>query len=79
MSPTIFNELGFRFFFYSRQEERMQVHVRSGSGDAKFWLEPDIELAENYGLRSGEIKLVRKLIEDHRDEIEERWKEHFGS
>ncbi len=48
MSPTVFRECGYRFFFFSREEERMHVHVLSGNGEAKFWLEPEIELAKNY-------------------------------
>jgi len=55
----------------------MHVHVQRASGDAKFWLEPDIELAENYGLRSGELNRARKLIEEHCDEIRRRWQDHF--
>ena len=43
MSPTVFKESGYRFFFFSREEERMHVHVISGDGEAKFWLEPEIE------------------------------------
>lgn len=50
MSPTVFRKLGLRFFFFSREEPRMHVHVQSANGDAKFWLEPGIELAENNGL-----------------------------
>jgi hypothetical protein len=46
MSPTVFKEAGYRFFFFSREEERM--HVLSGDGEAKFWLEPEIELAKDY-------------------------------
>ena len=77
MSPTVFHKSGFRFYFYSREEPRMHVHVERSTGDAKFWLEPNIELAENYGLRSGEINKARKLIEEHRDEIRRRWQHHF--
>jgi len=43
MSPTVFREHGYRFFFFSREESRMHVHISSGDGEAKFWLEPDIE------------------------------------
>lgn len=28
----------------------MHVHVHGEKGEAKFWLEPQIELARNYGL-----------------------------
>ncbi len=50
MSPTIFREKGYRFFFFSREETRMHVHVYRADGEAKFWLEPEIELAKNYRL-----------------------------
>jgi hypothetical protein len=46
MSPTIFRQGNFRFF--SREETKMHVHVDVADGEAKFWLEPKIELAENY-------------------------------
>jgi len=35
MSPTVFKEKGYRFFFFSREESRMHVHVVSGEGEAK--------------------------------------------
>ena len=28
--------------------QRKHIHVISSDGEAKFWLEPDIELAKNY-------------------------------
>jgi hypothetical protein len=36
MSPTIFREGGFRFYFFSREEPRMHVHVQGQNGEAKF-------------------------------------------
>ena len=50
MSPTVFREAGYRFFLFSREEPRMHVHVQAQAGEAKFWLEPDIELAVSFGL-----------------------------
>lgn len=52
MSPTIFRDGGFRFYFFSREERRVHVHVRYADGEANFWLEPGIELAQNLGLSS---------------------------
>ena len=60
MSPTIFRAGPFRFYFFSREETRMHVHVHSPSGEAKFWLEPRIELAKNYGLNGRQITTVRQ-------------------
>jgi len=78
MSPTIFRELGFRFFFFSREEARIHVHVYSAHGEAKFWIEPEIELADNYGLRRPDLQIARRLIEKHEDEIRDAWHKHFG-
>ncbi len=78
MSPTIFRERGFRFFFFSREEQRMHVHAHSGHGEAKFWLEPTIELAHNYRLSDQELATVKSLIESHEHEIRRAWEKHFG-
>ncbi|MCS6325683.1 MAG: DUF4160 domain-containing protein [Nitrospira sp.] len=79
MSPTIFRTGGFRFYFFSREETRMHVHVHCERGEAKFWLDPRVELAQNFGLSTREIRVVKNLIEEHYDEISNAWQEHFGS
>lgn len=63
MSPTVFRESGYRFFFFSREEERMHVHVQAAEGEAKFWLEPEIELATNYHFSRKQLKELECLIE----------------
>jgi hypothetical protein len=78
MSPTIFRDGKFRFFFFSREESRMHVHVVSGDGEAKFWIEPDIELAQNYGLSERDLRTVKALIKEHEDGIRSAWRQHFG-
>lgn len=55
----------------------MHVHVYCDRGEAKFWLEPTIELAQNSGLGVRQIRLARTLIEEHSDEIRSAWKKHF--
>ena len=55
MSPTIFRSGKFRFYFFSREEPRMHVHVQSPNGEAEFWLEPVIALAQLTGLSRREI------------------------
>ncbi|WDN87773.1 hypothetical protein BuS5_00741 [Desulfosarcina sp. BuS5] len=79
MSPTIFYEKSFRFFFFSREEPRMHVHVYCGDGEAKFWLKPEIELAKNFQLSRLKIKKIEKIIEAHYDELTIAWSKHFGS
>ena len=78
MSPTVFREKGYRFFF-SREESRKHVHVISGDGEAKFWIEPDIELANSHGYSRQQLNEIEALVEDHRDELVSAWLQHFGS
>ncbi len=79
MSPTIFRESGYRFFFFSREEERMHVHIVSEDGEAKFWLEPEIELAKNYRYSRKQLKEIESLVEVHYDELTSAWRQHFSS
>ena len=78
MSPTVFREGGLRFYFFSREESRMHIHVSGQGGEAKFWIEPRIETAQNFGLTETEQKAARKLIEEHEDDIRKAWRRHFG-
>ena len=78
MSPTVFREKGYRFFFFSREESRMHVHVISGDGEAKYWLEPNIELSQNHKFSSKQLGEIKSLVEEHNNELIAAWKEHFG-
>jgi hypothetical protein len=77
VSPTIFRDGPFRFFFCSREEERLHVHVQSPDGEAKFWIEPEIELARSYQLSDQDLKRVLQLVIDHEHEIRDAWRHHF--
>lgn len=79
MSPTVFKEKGYRFFFFSREEERRHVHVISGDGEAKFWLEPEIMLAKNYSYSNKQLKEIKILVEARYGEIISAWEKHFCS
>jgi uncharacterized protein DUF4160 len=79
VSPTVFRDGPFRFFFFSREEARLHIHVQSADGEAKFWVEPSIELARNYGLSAQDLRRVEQLIEEHEQEIRDAWSSHFGS
>ena len=77
MSPTVFREGGIRVFFFSREETRMHVHVQSAEAEAKFWMEPQVELEANYGFPEREIARIRELLERRQDEIRQAWRKHF--
>lgn len=79
MSPTILRIGRYRFFFFSREEARPHVHVDTPEGEAKFWIEPRVELARNYKLPDRDIAQIEELIREHETEIRNAWRRHFGS
>jgi hypothetical protein len=79
VSPTIFRYRSYRFYFFSREEARMHVHVISPDGEAKFWLEPKIELAFNQGLGTTELNELKQVVEERQNEIRDCWQRHFKS
>lgn len=78
LSPTIFRHKNYRFFFFSREEEREHIHVISPEGEAKFWILPNITLAKSVGFSEKELKTLEKLIKEKEDEIISKWKQYFG-
>ena len=75
--PTIYREGPYRFFFNSREETRMHVHVQSTDGACKFWLEPIIALADVYVLPAKDLTRIEQIIKEHRDEFVAAWHRHF--
>jgi hypothetical protein len=78
MVPTVFRQGAFRFFFFSREEPRMHVHVSHTDGEAKFWMEPIIELALNTSLSPVQLREAIGIIQEHKEEIRNAWFMHFG-
>lgn len=77
MSPTVFREKGYRFFFFSREEERPHIHIVSADGESKFWMEPEIEIAKNYYHSAKQIKEIEQLIKENRHAIIHAWNQYF--
>ena len=76
--PTVLRAAGLRFFFFSNEgTEPSHIHVDSGDGYAKFWLDP-VELVSSAGFNARELRQVRLLVIEHRDQLREAWNEHFG-
>lgn len=78
MSPTILRIGGYRFFFFSREEMRAHVHVYHADGEAKVWLDPEVEMAQNHGLSRRRLSTVLRLVREHENEIRTAWHKHFG-
>jgi hypothetical protein len=76
--PKIFEEDGYRFFFYSNEHRPIHVHVRRGGGEAVFEVEHGVELRESQGLKLAELSKAEQLANQHRQLIIQRWHERFN-
>ena len=73
--PVVLRVDGFKFFFFANEGmEPMHGHVEKGDGAAKFWLKPT-RLAQNYGLRAGELSKARRIIDDNEKLLVGKWNE----
>ena len=79
MAPTVLRDGPFRLFFFSREEMRIHVHVAHPDGEAKFWLSPAVALASHTGLSQRQLHQAQAVVETHFEEIQDAWKQHFGS
>ncbi|MDD2563592.1 MAG: DUF4160 domain-containing protein [Salinivirgaceae bacterium] len=75
--PTILIIGKYRFFFNSREELRMHIHVSTSDGTAKFWLEPLLGLSDYYNLSTKELKEISEIIKEHQNEFIKAWEKHF--
>lgn len=76
--PTVFIDGQYRFYFFSREEERRHIHVSSSDGEVKVWLEPEIEVAKVINLTTEQVNSILKVVKNHEEEINDSWNKHFG-
>jgi len=64
--------------FYSNDHEPVHVHViKDPKHEAKFCVEPEVQLIENNGLKASELRLAESVIEENKEIIINRWNEYF--
>jgi hypothetical protein len=78
MSPVFHRESEYTFKIYSNEEERMHIHVICGAHEAKYWLEPTVELAKNSGIPEHKLREIKKIVERNADRFKEQYREHIG-
>jgi Domain of unknown function (DUF4160) len=80
MAPTVYREGAYRYFFFSREESRIHVHVSHPDGEAKFWLDPVVELANrSAGLSAKQLREIEHSVQSHLEELQHAWRKHFPS
>jgi hypothetical protein len=57
----------------------MHVHAYCSDGEAKFWLEPSVELAYNHNLSRKQLREIESIVNEHYQEIVDAWRDHFGN
>jgi hypothetical protein len=76
--PTVLRIGRYRFHFFSNEgNEPPHIHVKAGSDEAKFWLDP-VELAANYGFNARELNEVERLVRENQQKLLEAWNEYFS-
>lgn len=79
--PVVFRYNGVRFFFFSNEgspREPVHIHAEKDDAEAKFWLRPDVVVADSRGFDRRTLSELRQIVLERRDMIESRWHEHFG-
>lgn len=72
--PTALRIGPYRIYFYSYDcDEPQHMHVDRDSASAKFWLEPSVTLAVNYGFGRRELRRIERILSEHREVLTHEW------
>jgi len=76
--PTVLRIRSYGFSFFNNEgQEPTHVHVKSGGGQAKLWLNP-VGFASNYKFNAHELSKIKRIIAQHQEELMEAWNEYFS-
>jgi len=78
--PIVFRERGFQFFFYSNEgspREPVHTHAEKDGVEAKFWLNPVVQVAYNDGYDARTVRELLDVVRNNRSLIERKWNEFF--
>lgn len=78
MSPKFLDQNGFSFCIFSNEEDRMHIHVLKDNNEAKYWLEPTVELEYNKGFKAKEIKIISSIVNENEEAFKEKYRKHIG-
>lgn len=77
--PTVLLLNGFRFFFYSNENnEPPHIHVKKGNGEGKIWLEPALQIAWMRGFTNQEESSIWQIASENSNLFKIKWHEYFG-
>lgn len=72
--PTALRSGPYRLYFYSYDcDEPRHMHVDRERMSAKFWLDPGVSLAANYGFSRRELREIESLIRANLERLRYEW------
>ena len=78
MSPVIVRSRGYRVIIFTNDHPPAHIHVRRAGKKARVRLEP-VELLNDYGYSSREIKQILKLVQDNQTVLLTQWDRYHTS
>jgi len=77
--PTALRIGPYRIYFYSYDcGEPRHMHVDRENRSAKFWLDPDVALADNYGYNRKELRDIERIIRENLEVLINEWDAFCG-
>ncbi|MBI5653688.1 MAG: DUF4160 domain-containing protein [Chloroflexi bacterium] len=77
--PTALPIGPYRFYFYSYDcGEPRHMHGDREKMSAKFWLDPDIALAENHGYSRQELRRIERIARENVERLRNEWDNFCG-
>jgi hypothetical protein len=72
--PTTLRTGPYRFYFYSYDcGEPRHSHIDRENMSAKFWLDPNVSLAENFGFPRKELRHIERVIRENLETLRNEW------
>jgi len=72
--PTALRTGPYRFYFYSYDcDERRHMHVDRENRSAKFWLDPEVLLADNHGYSRKELRDIQGVAREDLERLRSEW------
>ena len=72
--PTALQIGPYRYYFYSYDcGEPRHMHVDREHQSVKFWLDPDVALAENHGYSRKELRDIERITRENLEALRYEW------
>jgi Domain of unknown function (DUF4160) len=55
----------------------MHIHAETPDGEAEFWLEPLIALAEYHHLKPQALREIERIVEENQEKFKDEWHKYF--